>query len=153
MALIVARPSSAQTACGQFATGLFHHRGMNGSVSAVTSFDDGSGSKLYAGGLFSIVESVFANNIARWNGNSWRSMGTGMNGTVRYAFRGSDSRVRWVQKQDLFTLLVKPRVATGEVQGLEEAKGAGVRAAQRHTLRSGNRGRFFPVASVWRRPS
>jgi trimeric autotransporter adhesin len=53
--------------------------GMSGSVLAVVVFDDGygGGPALYAGGQFVTAGGVTANRIARWDGNSWSSLGTG----------------------------------------------------------------------------
>jgi trimeric autotransporter adhesin len=53
--------------------------GMNGSVSALTVFDDGlgGGPALYAGGQFTMVDGVPTNRIARWDGTSWSYVGTG----------------------------------------------------------------------------
>ena len=59
--------------------------GTNNTVHALTVFDDGSGSgpALYAGGAFTTAGGVTANRIAKWNGSSWSSLGTGANSTVR----------------------------------------------------------------------
>jgi hypothetical protein len=46
--------------------------GVRGRVYALTSFDDGSGLQLYAGGF----------GVARWNGVSWSPLGNGLPGTV-----------------------------------------------------------------------
>jgi hypothetical protein len=50
----------------------------NDYVAALAVFDDGSGSKLYAGGGFNIAGSVHANNIAVWNGSYWQPLGNGL---------------------------------------------------------------------------
>jgi len=57
--------------------------GINGTVTSLTVFDDGSGSgpALYAGGDFVTAgggETV--NHIAKWDGESWSPVGTGMSG-------------------------------------------------------------------------
>jgi len=54
----------------------------NSSVNALTVFDDGSGfgPAMYAGGFFSTAGGVSVNHIARWNGSSWSSVGSGMSG-------------------------------------------------------------------------
>jgi trimeric autotransporter adhesin len=59
--------------------------GMNGSVRALTVFDDGlgSGPALYAGGSFTTAGRQPANNIAKWDGSKWSALGTGMNDSVR----------------------------------------------------------------------
>ena len=41
-----------------------------------------SGSNLYAGGDFDQAGGVSANRIARWNGSTWSSLGSGLNGSV-----------------------------------------------------------------------
>lgn len=58
--------------------------GMNLDVNALAVFDDGSGSgpALYAGGQFNTVDGVGISRIAKWNGSSWSSLGTGLNSTV-----------------------------------------------------------------------
>ncbi len=39
--------------------------------------------ELYVGGRFTSINGVNANNIAKWNGTSWQSVGTGIAGVVR----------------------------------------------------------------------
>lgn len=56
--------------------------GVDDWVEAMVVFDDGSGPALYAGGRFTTAGGNSANNIARWDGESWSSLGSGMNGTV-----------------------------------------------------------------------
>jgi len=48
-------------------------------VMALTVFDDGSGPALYAGGSFLSAGGAPVNNIAKWNGSSWSSVGNGLN--------------------------------------------------------------------------
>ncbi|MBX3322949.1 MAG: hypothetical protein KF757_08160 [Phycisphaeraceae bacterium] len=43
-------------------------------VTALGSFDDGSGPALYAGGAFSTAGGVTVNNIARWDGSVWSAL-------------------------------------------------------------------------------
>ncbi len=65
--------------------------GMGGStttfVSALTTWDpdqtDSPMGDVVAGGSFSIAGGVPANRIARWDGNAWHSLGTGLNSIVR----------------------------------------------------------------------
>lgn len=59
--------------------------GMSGRVSALTVFDDGSraGPVLYAGGDFMRAGGITVNNLAKWDGASWSSAGSGTSGTVR----------------------------------------------------------------------
>jgi hypothetical protein len=49
---------------------------VDGAVFALTVFDDGSGSSLYAGGDFNAAGGVAALHIARWNGTIWSSAGS-----------------------------------------------------------------------------
>jgi hypothetical protein len=56
--------------------------GVDGSVNALATFDDGSGANLYAGGVFSNAGGSSASNIARWNGTSWSPLTSGANSTV-----------------------------------------------------------------------
>jgi trimeric autotransporter adhesin len=53
---------------------------LNGSVSALAVFDDGSGAALYAGGQFALAGGVPANLIAKWNGSSWSALAGGIAG-------------------------------------------------------------------------
>jgi hypothetical protein len=55
--------------------------GTNGIVVFALAFDDSG--NLYAGGEFDTAGGIAANNIAKWNGSSWGSLGSGMNNTVR----------------------------------------------------------------------
>jgi hypothetical protein len=52
-----------------------------GSVGALAVYDDGTGEALYVGGRYTTAGGQPANGIARWNGSSWFSMGSGLNGT------------------------------------------------------------------------
>ncbi len=58
--------------------------GMNGGVADLTVFDDGSGAgpALYAGGNFTTAVGVSANHIARWDGQNWSPLGSGMDSFV-----------------------------------------------------------------------
>jgi len=50
-----------------------------------------SGSDLYAGGIFTNAGGITAKNIAKWDGNRWSALGSGLNNTVRaLAVSGSD---------------------------------------------------------------
>src|SRR5437764_12001412 len=50
---------------------------MNGSVAALAV----SGNNLYAGGYFTTAGGSAANGIAKWDGNSWSALGSGMGNT------------------------------------------------------------------------
>jgi hypothetical protein len=50
--------------------------GVNGDVRAVAV--DGSGN-VFVGGSFTVIGTVAANHIAKWNGSRWSALGSGMN--------------------------------------------------------------------------
>ncbi|MBL8766238.1 MAG: hypothetical protein JNL94_02670 [Planctomycetes bacterium] len=56
--------------------------GMDAEVRALTSFDDGTGAALYAGGAFVAAGTVAAPHVARWRNGAWESVGSGVNGNV-----------------------------------------------------------------------
>jgi len=60
--------------------------GISGTVTSLTTFDpDGPGAQpplLVAGGAFTAAGGVSASNIARWDGNEWQPIGSGMNDWV-----------------------------------------------------------------------
>ena len=60
----------------------FNLRGFNGPVYAF-AWD---GSNLYVGGSFTAVNEVLVNNIAKWDGSNWSTLGTGVNNIV-YALK------------------------------------------------------------------
>jgi hypothetical protein len=49
--------------------------GTSGPVNALAVYDAGSGAALYAGGSFFLAGGVLVNNIARWDGSAWSSLG------------------------------------------------------------------------------
>jgi HYR domain-containing protein len=52
--------------------------GTSPAVFALVPFDDGGGTELYAAGVFSVAGGVNANRIAKWNGSSWSTLGSGI---------------------------------------------------------------------------
>lgn len=48
---------------------------VGGEVLALTVFDDGTGSALYAGGRFTSAGGVPVTHVARWDGTSWSAVG------------------------------------------------------------------------------
>jgi len=58
--------------------------GVAFAVQALTVFDDGSGagSALYAGGSFTAAGGQTVNHVARWDGQAWSPLGSGMNDVV-----------------------------------------------------------------------
>jgi hypothetical protein len=49
-------------------------------IAALAVHDDGGGNALYAGGSFPSAGGLPANDIAKWNGTSWSSLGSGVTG-------------------------------------------------------------------------
>ena len=57
--------------------------GLGGIARALAVFDDGTGPALYVGGQFTTTgDGLTVNRIARWDGQQWSAVGTGMNQTV-----------------------------------------------------------------------
>jgi len=48
------------------------------SVLALEAFDDGTGSALYAGGIFDVADGNPAFHIAKWDGSAWHPVGGGL---------------------------------------------------------------------------
>lgn len=48
--------------------------GVDGTVWAIASFDDGSGPAMYVGGNFSTAGGIPASNIAKWDGSNWSAL-------------------------------------------------------------------------------
>ncbi len=71
--------------------------GTDGKVWASTVWDpDGLGPQpplLVVGGSFSVTGDIFANHIATWNGASWGTLGSGMNGATVYALAVYDGEL------------------------------------------------------------
>src|SRR5689334_22399226 len=55
--------------------------GVNGIISAMVK-DKNTGA-IYIGGQFTVVGSIVATNVAKWNGSVWSSVGNGVGGNVR----------------------------------------------------------------------
>jgi hypothetical protein len=55
-------------------------------VSALCVFDDGTGKALYAGGSFSGAGGLPVTGIAKWDGTSWSSLGSGLASSTFYAY-------------------------------------------------------------------
>ena len=51
---------------------------MDGTVTALAVFDDGSGPALHAGGGFTSAGDVPANRVAKWDGTNWSALGAGI---------------------------------------------------------------------------
>jgi len=59
------------------------------AVSSLETYGDSTGLALYVGGTFTVAGGIGANHVARWNGASWSSLGSGLNGAA-YALRTFD---------------------------------------------------------------
>ena len=57
--------------------------GLNGSVAALTVFDDGSGASLHAGGDFTFADGQLVWRTAKFDGTDWSPLGSGTNGRVQ----------------------------------------------------------------------
>jgi hypothetical protein len=79
-ALLLAAAAAADAQCIQQWTGDFGiPPGMNGSVFVLDAWDlDGSGPQMIAGGAFGTAGGVTVNKIARWDGVTWRPLGSGI---------------------------------------------------------------------------
>jgi hypothetical protein len=53
---------------------------LNGANRQVTALARDANGNIYAGGYFSSTSGGPANHVAKWNGNSWESLGSGMGG-------------------------------------------------------------------------
>jgi len=60
--------------------------GMNGggfpSVRALTTYNDGNGKALYAGGFFQQTNGIGACSIARWKNSTWSTLGDGLSAPI-----------------------------------------------------------------------
>src|SRR5687768_15285412 len=73
----------AQAPCPiEWVGGLFQFAGVEGSIEALESFDDGTGVALYVGGDLLRAGGINAAGIARWTGTAWEPVGSGLNGSV-----------------------------------------------------------------------
>src|SRR4051812_10753358 len=66
--------------------------GINDTINAAITFDDGTGPALYVGGQFTVAGDVRANSMARWGGAQWQNLGAGMDGPV-YAIASFNSDI------------------------------------------------------------
>jgi hypothetical protein len=64
--------------------------GAGGVVLALAVFDDGSGPSLYVGGNLDSAGAVEVNNIAKWTGAKWCTVGSGIDGNVNALAAFSD---------------------------------------------------------------
>ena len=73
-------------------------------VSALRSFDDGTGQALYAGGSFITMDGVAANRIAKWDGATWAPLGAGTNNLVNSITEFNDPAGRALYVGGIFTM-------------------------------------------------
>ncbi|MBF9141708.1 T9SS type A sorting domain-containing protein [Hymenobacter properus] len=73
------RPVSTTGAGDEFWQNGFGLAGTNGIVYTVVQ----AGSNVYIGGTFSSVGNIVANNVARWDGTRWHSLGSGASNGVK----------------------------------------------------------------------
>ena len=52
--------------------------GFNSSVFTMTTYDDGTGEALYAGGAFTLAGGNNASRLAHWDGRTWQEVGGGL---------------------------------------------------------------------------
>ncbi len=71
--------------------------GLDDRVSALTVHDDGSGPALYAGGHFETAGGVITNNIARWDGRNWSTVGDPIWSTVGQPTGIGSGPFHWVR--------------------------------------------------------
>jgi hypothetical protein len=65
--------------------------GVDNSIYALTTFDDGTGPAVFVGGAFHFLgNGTPAGRIAKWDGSSWSPLGSGMNGDWLYALAAFD---------------------------------------------------------------
>lgn len=84
----IAAEQSNQGNCSDSWDSTFNINGASDSIRAVVS--DGAGN-VYVGGAFRLLNSIFANGIAKWNGTSWSALGSGVDGRVdAIAMSGGD---------------------------------------------------------------
>ena len=62
----------------------------NGSVRALTVYDDGSGPRLFVGGQFSGIGGSFISRVGAYDGTTWSDLGGGMEGAIVYDFAAFD---------------------------------------------------------------
>ncbi len=64
--------------------GFGPNQAIDGTINAVAAWDDGSGGgpALYVGGLFTMAGSTPVSNIAKWDGTTWTTLGSGVSSQV-----------------------------------------------------------------------
>jgi hypothetical protein len=70
-------------ALATYANGEWVEHGSGGGVEAAAIYDVGSGPELFVGGAFSSIEGQSMNDVARWDGTTWRGLPIEPKGFVR----------------------------------------------------------------------
>lgn len=78
--------------------------GLNDAVHAIASFDDGSGTAIYAAGEFTASGADPLMFIARWDGDEWTSVGGGVNDQIRSLLVFDDGSGPALYAGGLFTM-------------------------------------------------
>lgn len=69
----------------------------------MTTYDDGGGVDLYAGGEFTFIGTLaVANFVARWNGSTWTDLGAGVTGAVNALLVFDDGAPGGGRRGDLY---------------------------------------------------
>ncbi len=76
--------------------------GMPGLAVSVGAVAVDSWGNLYIGGSFAIAGDVFATNIAKWDGNSWSALGSGVAASPNYPYYGGAVNALAVSGTDLY---------------------------------------------------
>jgi trimeric autotransporter adhesin len=64
--------------------------GANGPIYAIVADKNGN---IYAGGSFTVIGTVVASNVARWNGSTWSALGSGISAPVNALALDSDGNL------------------------------------------------------------
>lgn len=75
LVLALAAPRGIAQDCEPgWAEGQFNLPGVDGSINAMATFDDGSGEALYIGGDFKVAGTAGVRGLARWDGQRWSAV-------------------------------------------------------------------------------
>jgi hypothetical protein len=74
VSLLVSPHASAQDCEPGWAAGQFNLPGVDGTIHAMATFDDGSGHALYIGGDFRVAGTEGVRGLARWDGERWSAV-------------------------------------------------------------------------------
>lgn len=81
--LVLTHAQAQQLCAPRWTPGLFAEiPGVSAQVNLGVIHDDGSGPALFVGGMFLYAGAEQVNRIARWDGQRWSGLGTGVDGTI-----------------------------------------------------------------------